>query len=979
MRKGKKGRKTKTLPAASLRPIALDLHILGLPNASSADTTDALTRIISFQRPVQAQEDEDVDVVAQYQLAEELNAAVEPEQHRAARTLRMCALQLEHNRPQAAARTAKEGASRSLYLSTNVRFKLLSYFPQGPGMTTSAAEVKAVAPMDSIPQVTPNDVEVLLVELKSIIKAHDSYGMNHQDLLKCIDLNYPVAEGEPPLDVLRGLTTLCNRLITGDIPEQMRPFFTEFRGIALPKPGSTPEQPQVRPIAIGCTFTTLASKLRMRQPTIKKKLVEILGPLEFGVGMKGGAETFVHTANLLREADGTLAFVSVDYSNAFGTVPVQDVLDVLTLVFPELAPLGHLLMSGKRELVFSDLLGGELRVQASEGVLQGNPLSGAIFSLYLHHVLSPLALEFPDVWHGGFYDDRLVAGTPERVSQWFSRMLELLPDLMTVQKRKTMLLAGPQCDLVAAKKAADDMGVQFVTDGIKLCGGFLGSDLYVTQQVDAKLVQVRTSLNRLELAALNGDNTIQSGMRVVRQCIPPQLTHMFRCTHPRLTSIYAAMLDQMLASTVLRLCRLAPADLLGPLGELRRDLVFLPVNDGGFGFAQSQVVATTGFIGSLALVGDNVHAAFPQPMLDALPGAIKRFIGDAPARLEQLVPVNADGKPTIELPTADTILTNASSPKLQSSLTKAVLKGRLASVLQRTKSLAETGDPAATELHMALRSTVGNSVAGAWLLAKPNGMTKLSNTQFSTACQIRVAGAVTLTPMEPNACCTLCNQPAGLPTANHALRCRRMGKGTRHSFITGACMGAISQCKDAKRRDIIAVSEPHMNNLPYPCKKQEQPTSWRKGERVPKRADIALHCNGSVYVLDVTCGHPKLEEAVTDPLCKGSGATAGYEQKVTFYSEHYDFDGNNKRFLWPIALDSYGHVEKRSMQHLKDMVKMMATSAPIQYSHKIRLLYSILSTAVCKGNQYMVSRYLQQGFPVKQLAPNGAYLPEVEF
>jgi hypothetical protein len=760
----------------------------------------------------------------------------------------------------------------------------------------------------------------------------------------------------------------------------MKHYFTAFKGVPLPKPDSTPTAPKVRPIAIGSIFANLAGKLLMRHPTVKQKLRDQLGAREFA-GMSAGPETFVHSVVLARLADPSLATLSIDFHNAFGTIPVQEALEVLERMMPELVPMAQFLMSDKRELVFSDILGTELRVHAEEGVLQGNPLSGAIFSLFLHDLLSPLTAEFPDVWHPGYYDDRVALASPERLVAWFKRLNELLPSLMKVQKRKTKMLLGTQGDLASGKQAADEMGVEFVTDGIVICGAPVGTDAFRYRHLDGLEGQCRTSCNRLELATLQGNNTLQMGANVIKRCIPTQLTHIYRSLPPYLTSAIASRTDELIYNSFCRLFELATPDREGPLGEARKALCFQPIQEGGFGFMHSTVVSVTGFIGSLGLAGANVHAAFPPQLKSKLPEALQAYVGDSLQRLQQLVPVDANGKHIVPLPTLADVMPLVAVPKLQASLTVAVLKGKRDAVLRSVKSLAEGGSRNACELLVALTSTTEDQIAGAWLTALPTQHTKLTNKEFSLAGLLRLGAVITTAPMTPNGTCLRCKQPVLSLTADHALRCRNHGFAHRHCLVGHYLQAWFTKYRDPARPDLYLRREAHMDSVaaihPLIVPPEQAPTSMRKGKKVPKRMDFALHNGGQVFVLDHTIRHPKAEEVLTDIYGKRSGATAGHDEKVAFYSNYYDFAGNKKQSLWAIGMDSYGHIDSRSKQNLKALVKMLAADDHHKYSSSIRLLYSLLSVAICKGNFAMIHSYLLRGFPA-QIEPAGADLYAVD-
>jgi hypothetical protein len=56
---------------------------------------------------------------------------------------------------------------------------------------------------------------------------------------------------------------------------------------------------------------------------VGKDVVKYLNDFQFGVGISGGAEVVLHSANRIlnqRHEDGSLAMLTVDFSNAFNMV-----------------------------------------------------------------------------------------------------------------------------------------------------------------------------------------------------------------------------------------------------------------------------------------------------------------------------------------------------------------------------------------------------------------------------------------------------------------------------------------------------------------------------------------------------------------------------------------------------------------------------------------------------------------------------------
>ena len=98
-------------------------------------------------------------------------------------------------------------------------------------------------------------------------------------------------------EAVNAICKLCKRIAANHqfIPEHFRPYFFGARLIPIAK-----KDGDIRPIAIGTIFHKLISSTIMYN--FKEKLPRTFSPVQFGVGMPGGAENIVHgIRNLLSE------------------------------------------------------------------------------------------------------------------------------------------------------------------------------------------------------------------------------------------------------------------------------------------------------------------------------------------------------------------------------------------------------------------------------------------------------------------------------------------------------------------------------------------------------------------------------------------------------------------------------------------------------------------------------------------------------
>ena len=117
-------------------------------------------------------------------------------------------------------------------------------------------------------------------------------------------------------DFLRAITSVVNLWLGGRCPSSLAEFVASAPLTPLLKPDKG-----IRPIAVGTIWRRLVSKLAMKG--VGKEMAKYLNDFQFGVGVSGGAEAILHSANRLlseRHDDKSLSMLTVDFSNAFNLV-----------------------------------------------------------------------------------------------------------------------------------------------------------------------------------------------------------------------------------------------------------------------------------------------------------------------------------------------------------------------------------------------------------------------------------------------------------------------------------------------------------------------------------------------------------------------------------------------------------------------------------------------------------------------------------
>jgi hypothetical protein len=117
-------------------------------------------------------------------------------------------------------------------------------------------------------------------------------------------------------DLLSAITPVVNLWFGGRCPMRLSEFVASAPLTPLLKSDGG-----IRPIAVGTIWRRLVSKVAMKG--VGKNVAKYLNDFKFRVGISGGAEAILHSANRLlsqRHRDGSLAMLTVDFSNAFNIV-----------------------------------------------------------------------------------------------------------------------------------------------------------------------------------------------------------------------------------------------------------------------------------------------------------------------------------------------------------------------------------------------------------------------------------------------------------------------------------------------------------------------------------------------------------------------------------------------------------------------------------------------------------------------------------
>nr|GEU56443.1 putative reverse transcriptase domain-containing protein [Tanacetum cinerariifolium] len=138
-------------------------------------------------------------------------------------------------------------------------------------------------------------------------------------------------------------------------------------------------------------------------------------PRKFGVGVPSGAEAVLHGANRFLNkfhSDGSLAMLTVDFSNAFNLVDRTALLHEVRTRCPSISLWVDFLYGQSARLYV-----GDDHIWSTTGVQQGDPLGPLLFALVLHPLVHRIRDCCQLLFHAWYLDDGTIIGDAKEVAK----------------------------------------------------------------------------------------------------------------------------------------------------------------------------------------------------------------------------------------------------------------------------------------------------------------------------------------------------------------------------------------------------------------------------------------------------------------------------------------------------------------------------------------------------------------------------------
>jgi len=190
------------------------------------------------------------------------------------------------------------------------------------------------------------------------------------------------------------LTGVLNLIAAGRVPPVVVGLLNAGRGVAVPKS----EEGDVRPIVVGHVLMRLLGGLALRSVT-----PEVLSfflnpkPLQFGISVAGGCELMAAAIRAHLEDHPSHIDICCDAKNAFNSYCRSKMWAPLRSKFPSLYSLARVMYGSPASIIFPEPGADVAEVFNTVGSRQGCTWGSFLYCLSIHHILTKLAAEFPDL------------------------------------------------------------------------------------------------------------------------------------------------------------------------------------------------------------------------------------------------------------------------------------------------------------------------------------------------------------------------------------------------------------------------------------------------------------------------------------------------------------------------------------------------------------------------------------------------------
>jgi hypothetical protein len=730
---------------------------------------------------------------------------------------------------------------------------------------------------------------------------------------------------KPPA-ILRAFTLIANGAANNTLPASAD-FLTSGRGFAIGKgtkgaelaspapaaPRTSPDKP--RPISSNEAMLSDISKIMLK--LFDKEIKRGLCPDDYGYGVKNATEIMIHEIQTRMHSNVAFHVAETDFENAYNTISRKLIFHVVRLHCPRLLPYLQFRYSNM-VILFKDEH-GSVSIISTTGVSQGCPLSSALFQLAMSHILKPIREEFRSSIISSYQDDNaLTSDSLSTLDSMFARLFHAALEWgLRFNFSKMWLLSN--------RPFPDDFDTRYPTlskmkrtnVGIKILGGYVGTNNFVKAQLSLALAKTRAFFARVQQLISHArvahpkEQLTHLLFNFLRYCCPSKASYLLRVTDTRLIQPFLLPLDKEVASLLLSLINPHspvfrtpkeyellhdfvysndPNDLTSE-GSVIFSRIFLPI--GGLGFMSALSTAAPAFMASIAAAAPYIDRDLRRSSRTQRNGAAILDLAPIDLAFRAICPVLLRPQLDSFLPSYNKDVSRLEAQTLLSSFAKSSFQ---ATVDYAMSQLAFSNSLANRSRYPKWLSSCHKSAA-LWSRApRSYYFNKLTNEETCDALAMQIG----ISPFLPPVCSyCLCNIPPEL-SEEHAFSACGSGAQSIAGSLTEKAVGKAA--KDVG----INVSQPQTRcrNLPGWVPK---PAYYAESPPKNRKADHLFTTDLVSFAVDV-CYTGRFSDDPRHASLKLHAASLRVREKFAKYRKYYHHPEGS---LVPLAMESHGALDHR--------------------------------------------------------------------
>jgi hypothetical protein len=317
--------------------------------------------------------------------------------------------------------------------------------------------------------------------------------------------------------------------------------------------------PKLRPINSGSLLakTILSSVLAS---AAGKRAAERVAPFQFSLGTSRGVDKLIHVCRAAYESRYIVG--KNDFENGFNSLSRQKMLDTHCKLFPESTRVFNFFY-GVDSPVF--LLDDDMEltvIRSEQGSRQGCSAGTEGFCLAIHPVLVELQVRYPDFDFRAITDDVVPIAPPpvsDSFEDWqalYTRYAQCLNDIkdlsflfagltLNAEKGALLLPAGAPLPTLIVRHMFPAQ-FEFRQDGMRVAGAPIGTDAFMCDFVNAKVVEACDKLSAIKLV---GKKSPRAAHRLLTSCASKLLSFLSSTVPPEISLPFLKIFDVEVENT----------------------------------------------------------------------------------------------------------------------------------------------------------------------------------------------------------------------------------------------------------------------------------------------------------------------------------------------------------------------------------------------------------------------------------------------